>query len=684
MINLKAKNPLSIDTPNSGYGIIFIDDTDGNLKLMKSDGSIIFINQNNQTIFDSTKTSNATHNIYQLNGTPDIGKEFYISINDQNDKKQILININGNYYDLVKPDKSAFNVNELSDIILPIAIKDNSAIIIGMDGIKVDSMDLNGFKSLINSSGLIANKIYIVSFKSKYTINGSVITSSINQSLLIKATSNNTFINRFNSLTYPNDLISLDITSEHITDRICTIKNLSANYDWRYVKFEKGLDNTLGLNTYSDISSPEFISNKSQIYTFDNSPSGGTCKNIRILVPNSNHPSYDDHGISNGRNSFHNCNNLIIENSTNISLTNCTSNNNSSIIIKNCDNVRFNNVRRMSLLNCDHMMSYDNTSLLNNISIKNSFNISILSSNNIEIKQSNDISIKNSFNISILSSSDVEIRQSNESNLINNSMVRLDDSDHIISHNNSNHNILKTFISTSYNVSNVSLYECNNSTVNNITGKNLYRESNEISRNVSSNSQNILCSSNDISDGVMKINFSLPLEDKPLYISFDTNNDNTADTPPISVKLNNNNISTISQIYIMIHSGMIDMLSESDGIIFNEPKLSSETLSQSIEHQSNPILEIQNGSIDITNIRNIFLLFNGNITIESLSYNNIKNLSKIRLIHKGSGNVDIINNSSAPIKIFTNDGNNISLTSVGHFVDMINIDNNWYVENYFN
>lgn len=671
MIKIKNKNSGIVETPDNGYSTIFIDELDNNLKMKKADGSVIFINNHQQNIFSTTKNTVANSDIYEVNGIPDsLSGEFYIKIDDENIKNNISISINNNHYTLTKGDKSDFEPSELKDIIIPIIIDDNQAIITGESGIKIRSLEFQAFKQLISSNSLVPQKSYIVDFKTKYTIGGTVIESSITQKFIITATGSNTFYNQFNSVSYPKDIISINLNEEKINYRKCNDKLLSANYDWRYVKFEKGLDDN-GRYTVSDIYDNRYI-NRSEIFTFDNSPSGGSCYNIQIENPKTNRPDYDNHGIDNGRNSLVNCQNIRIINSTNSSLIDVSPN--SHFVISGSDITNIFGLSLGSVIESEKIdIISDNANT--NCFIKSSKLVSVNNSDNTGITGSTNVNIVDGDKIGIENCDYIDVIESDRVNINNSNHISVYRSSSIVSTNDDYVNSINSTKGKSANCSDINMSLSTDYSYYGLSGKNLYPQSAEISR-ITGTEQLILMAGNPSSD-IIRLNFTSPLENKPLLIAFDTNNSGTPNTPYEPVIITKKSIEGISTILLDTRQSQYVMVGINKSLVMYGGATTNDTSSQRIPWLSSNLV-IENNDIDIRKISNIEIEFNGSVNIENIVSINPINNSKIRIVHTGVGTLSIINNVG---NIKSN--NTITLTEIGHFVRLIYINSLWYVENYF-
>jgi hypothetical protein len=134
--------------------------------------------------------------------------------------------------------------------------------------IEVNSLtDLNILKS---SNNLLTGYYYKFPFQTIFTIpNTSTILTGTTEEFLILATSNNTTSSNVISLTYPNDELYFETTSDRILYRKNITNNISTPYDFRTIKFRRwkleysGYTNWASATTYNY---GDIVNNNSNTY----------------------------------------------------------------------------------------------------------------------------------------------------------------------------------------------------------------------------------------------------------------------------------------------------------------------------------------------------------------------------------------------------------------------------------
>lgn len=169
----------------------------------------------------------------------------------------------------------------------------NSRFILNSAFLSVELIDVgtsSDFRTLFQSGGLEALRAYRFSHQTSYIYNGAV-QQGASESFIAIALSPTTFQNKFYSIANPNDEVYFDFNDPdyniEINRRIDPIKALSAPFDFRAVRFKRGVD-VNGLPTVTDPNSPEYASGSQPVYAFDDNPNGGSCRNILIEDSNVN------------------------------------------------------------------------------------------------------------------------------------------------------------------------------------------------------------------------------------------------------------------------------------------------------------------------------------------------------------------------------------------------------------
>lgn len=333
LLTVKETNAAAILNPPAGKVTIFMDLATGRLSKKLPNGTVEVIEGDGSDVLSVYPTTHSTSggntSVYTLDLTgrpaPAIGEEIHIKLGNTNAFGDIEISIPGvGNFALQKTAGSGFIANEFTaGQFLSIILDGTDAFLIGgiIQTTVIQVASVTALKTLMAGNGLQVGTYYEFPFNTKYLLNGSIETSPTTETLYARAISTNRVHSMVDSLQYSSDIIEMDFfhptLGEKITRRVDVIKKLEAHYDWRNVRFRRGRDTSLNLYIISDPDAPEFSADFDDILTFDNSPNGGDCRNIKInpLIVNPVSAGLIDllpWNMEDGSNTFNRCSNIEV------------------------------------------------------------------------------------------------------------------------------------------------------------------------------------------------------------------------------------------------------------------------------------------------------------------------------------------------------------------------------------
>lgn len=575
-ISLTQRLPSQVLTPPAGKFALFINANDGSLSIKDSAGQVISTSDalDVESVYETTYSETGGNtSVYTVDLTsrvaPQLGRSFLIRIPSTNAFGEINISIPGvGNYALSKGIDIPFADQELKSgqIIGVVLTSTGDAYFTqGFSNIRIIDTDLASLKTAISNSELVEGFFYRFPFTTTYISNGSIVNSSLGETLIVRAVDDNQIDRQVRSLDFPNDIIYMNLFEPtygaKIIRRVDTVKNLDAPYDWRNVKFRRGADVDTGLPIIADINDDSFISTPVDVYTFDNSRDGGTCRNIKIdpaQINKSNTAIADllDYNIDDLNNVFYDIQNLhvtgtsyfnsFVNEKDNSVLSNNPVSNASSFIgsssqilavnfegcvINTCDGIEI----RGSRINGDQKYTAHGLTLNSVVDAK------LIDVNLTNIRECEDIRIEGSSRINLENSSLVYITTSHRTNIVTSTRCAAINSDGVRISRVTNVNLVNSDDSTLLRCQNLLLENSSNHELTGLVGafEPAAVEGIIINSNVAASSVLLTAEipNTPLTDGLtFEINDPTLTEfDRPVSINFDTNFDGTPDTTSYTI-----------------------------------------------------------------------------------------------------------------------------------------------------
>jgi len=297
LLSLREALQANVPTPEPGRQTFFIDSVTKQLYSKNSAGAFTPVGGFTDTfqLYPANHAPSGAISVYTLDLTgkpvPTAGKQINIKLSAPNTFGTVQISIPSlGTFNFFKVGGVNFAAGELkAGQIISFIIDSGSAFYLSgflQDG-AISVADTAAMQSLIASNSLSVGAIYQFAFTTKYTLNG-VTVSAPPENMLVRAVASNAVESVATSLSYPLDRIEIDITATapyggKIMKRRDPVKNLEAPFDWRNVKFRRGVDPTVpSFYTISNPSDPAFGVTFQDVYCFGNSQAGTGCSNIKI------------------------------------------------------------------------------------------------------------------------------------------------------------------------------------------------------------------------------------------------------------------------------------------------------------------------------------------------------------------------------------------------------------------
>ena len=334
-IILKEKSEGSILTPESGKATVFLSDGDGKIKIKKSNGSIVSLDdalspEGIEQIISHTDVhfagppSHSTYSFTQSSTeTPSTAYSVYLQFDGSNTYDYVRLQFDGvdGTFDLKRQDGTDIGSNNLKAGGIYQVIYDGSKfqIISSIDTATSQEVTHATMVTMISGSQLVTGKRYTISdFETSYVSSGSYVTSGVTEKLTVEAVAANKLSIRATSIDYPDDVIlyNFDETNHpkgKIIYRKDPAKGLESNCDWRQAKFKRGTDPISSQQVIADPKDSNFATG-TLIFMFDDSSDGGTCRNISNIVTSwdTNDTTYTDNNLQDANNTFEKCSNITI------------------------------------------------------------------------------------------------------------------------------------------------------------------------------------------------------------------------------------------------------------------------------------------------------------------------------------------------------------------------------------
>jgi len=335
VITFQEKAEGSILTPASGKATVFLSDGDGKIKIKKSNGSIVSLDdvlspEGIEMITSHTEVhfagppSHSTYSFAQSSTeTPSTAYSVYLQFDEANTYDYVRLQFDGvgGIFDLKRQDGADIGANNLKAGGIYQVIYDGTQfqIISSVDAANSEEVTHAAMAAMISGSQLVTGKRYTISdFETSYINSGAYVDSGVTEKLTVEAIASNKLSLRATSVDYPDDVILYNFdeanhTKGKILYRKDPIKGLESNCDWRQVKFKRGTD---------PISSQQVIANPTDsnfaagtlIFMFDDASDGGTCRDISNIVTSwdTNDTTYTNNNLEDANNTFEKCRNITI------------------------------------------------------------------------------------------------------------------------------------------------------------------------------------------------------------------------------------------------------------------------------------------------------------------------------------------------------------------------------------
>lgn len=436
LFSLREASQAQVPTPGAGRQTFFVDSATKQLFSKNSSGAFNPVGGFTDTfqLYPANHAPSGSISVYTLDLTgkplPSVGKQINIKLSAPNTFGTLQISIPGlGTYNFFKVGGVNFAAGELkAGQVLSFIIDSGAAFYLSgflQDG-AISVADTAAMQALITSNSLSVGAIYQFAFTTKYTLNGVTVSAPTSENFLIRAIAPNAVESRATSLSYPLDLVEIDISATapyngKILRRKDPIKNLDAPFDWRNVKFRRGIDPTVAsFYTVSNPADPAFSSTFRDVYCFGNSQSGAGCSNITI--EGANFPTgnpltapFIPWGLDNLNIVITGGSNIHIKNSHSITVGGITGPNVSAMfnamVIDNSWDCTFINTSSGYINGCRQVYAFGNISSTNDnysigrFSIRNSSTIVVLTSQAAQTFSLTEFEIENSNAIYLQSTS---------------------------------------------------------------------------------------------------------------------------------------------------------------------------------------------------------------------------------------------------------------------------------------
>lgn len=297
LLSLRESLQVNVPTPEPGRYTFFVDSVTKQLYSKNNAGAFNPVGGFVDTfvLYPANHSTSGSISLYTLDLTgrplPSTGKQINIKLSAPNTFGSIQISIPGlGTYNFFKVGGVNFAAGELkAGQIISFIVDSGSAFYLSgflQEG-AISVADTAAMQALMASNSLSVGAVYQFAFATKYVLNGVVVTAPA-ENLQVRAISPNSVESRAVSLSYPLDIIEINIASTapysgKITRRVDPIKNLDAPFDWRNVRFRRGVDPTFpSIYTVSNPANSAFSTSFQDVYCFANSQTGGSCSNIKI------------------------------------------------------------------------------------------------------------------------------------------------------------------------------------------------------------------------------------------------------------------------------------------------------------------------------------------------------------------------------------------------------------------
>lgn len=427
LLSLRESLQANVPTPEAGQYRLFIDSITKQLYSKNSAGVFSPVGGFTDTfqLYPANHAPSGSISVYTLDLTgkpvPSTGKQINMKLSAPNTFGTVQISIPGlGTYNFFKVGGVNFAPGELkAGQILSFIIDSGAAFYLSgflQEG-AISVADTAAMQSLIASNSLSVGAIYQFAFTTKYTLNGVTVTSAA-ENMLVRAVAPNAVESRVTSLSYPLDIIEIDISATapyggKILRRKDPIRNLDAPFDWRNVKFRRGVDPTVpSFYTVSNPADAAFSATFQDVYCFGNSQSGAGCSNIKIEGANfqTGNPlvsPFIPWGLDNLNIVITGGSNIHIKNSHSITVGGVAGPPNTSamlnaLVIDNCWDCTFINASSGYVANSRQVYAFGNVSSTNDnysigrFSIRNSSTVVVLTSQAAQTFSLTEFEIENS------------------------------------------------------------------------------------------------------------------------------------------------------------------------------------------------------------------------------------------------------------------------------------------------